>query len=62
MTDGCVLLRGDVLERGADALLAAMRGTAGVRDVIDELARHDAPDSIAVLQGEGRAMRTRDGA
>ncbi|HEY3804974.1 MAG TPA: SRPBCC family protein [Kofleriaceae bacterium] len=62
VNDGCVLLRGDVLEREADALLAAVHGTAGVRDVIDELARHDAPDSIAVLQGEGRAMRTRDGA
>jgi len=54
VNDGCVVLRGDVLEREADAALDAVRDTAGVHDVIDELERHETAGSVPMLQGEGR--------
>jgi uncharacterized membrane protein len=62
VSDGCVALRGDVLEHEADAALAAVRDITGVRDVVDKLTRHESAGSLPMLQGEGNAMRSRGGA
>jgi uncharacterized membrane protein len=58
----CVSLHGDILEREADAALAAVREIAGVREVVDELSRHEAAGTIPMLQGEGHLSHTRGGA
>jgi osmotically-inducible protein OsmY len=49
--DGCVILRGDVLEHEAEAALAAARTTRGVRSVEDALERHAEPGNVPSLQG-----------
>jgi len=49
--DGCVTLRGDVLEHEAEAALAAARTTRGVRSVEDALVRHPEPGRVPSLQG-----------
>lgn len=49
--DGCVTLRGDILEHEADAALRAVRTTRGVRAVEDALERHARPGNIPSLQG-----------
>lgn len=54
VNDGCVVLHGDVLEREAEAALAAARDTAGVRAVVDDLARHESAGSTPTLQGKDR--------
>lgn len=55
--DGCVTLRGDVLEHEADAALAAARSTRGVRAVADVLQRHQEPGRVPSLQG-GESVRS----
>ena len=49
--DGCVTLRGDVLEPEAGAALAAARSTRGVRSVEDALQRHAEAGRVPSLQG-----------
>ena len=49
--DGIVKLRGPILEREADILIRAVRHVDGVRDVIDELERHERAGKIPSLQG-----------
>jgi uncharacterized membrane protein len=55
--DGRALLRGPILAREADAVLASVRGVRGVREVVDDLARCATAGSISSLQGEGRSRR-----
>ena len=62
VSDGHVILHGDVLEREADAAIKAVREIVGVRDVVDELTRHDSAGSIPMLQGEGNVTHDRGGA
>lgn len=49
--DGVVMLSGPILEREADAVIHAVERLDGVRDVIDQLDRHEQADSIPSLQG-----------
>jgi uncharacterized membrane protein len=49
--DGIVTMRGPILEREADILIRAVRHIDGVRDVIDELERHERAGKIPSLQG-----------
>jgi hypothetical protein len=56
--NGSVILKGPVLEREAEQLLRTVRRISGVRRLVDELDRHERPDSIAALQG-GRARGDR---
>jgi osmotically-inducible protein OsmY len=50
---GCVYLRGDVLTREVDPLLAEVGGMVGVTDVRNELQAHDTAQGISQLQGRG---------
>ena len=59
VTDGRAILRGPVLAGEADAILGCVRGTAGVRELVDRLERHVTAGAIQSLQGgERRARRT----
>jgi uncharacterized membrane protein len=49
--DGVVTLRGPILTHEADHLIRAVRRIDGVRDVIDQLERHEHRDNIPALQG-----------
>jgi uncharacterized membrane protein len=49
--DGIVTMRGPILEREANRLIRAVRHVDGVRDVIDELERHERAGNIPSLQG-----------
>ncbi len=49
--NGRVTLRGQVLAREVDAILAAARSVRGVRAVINELEVHERPGDIPSLQG-----------
>jgi hypothetical protein len=51
---GFVVLRGPILEREAEPLLSAARHVRGVREVIDQLERHEQAGTVPSLQG-GRA-------
>ncbi|HEY5945264.1 MAG TPA: SRPBCC family protein, partial [Kofleriaceae bacterium] len=55
--DGRVILRGPVLSHEASFVLRAVRGVAGVREVVDRMERHDSAGSIPSLQGGPRARR-----
>jgi len=55
--EGRTILRGPVLAGEADAVLACVRGTTGVREVIDRLERHVTAGAIQALQGEKRGRR-----
>ena len=57
--DGRAVLRGPVLAAEAEAILACVRGTVGVRELVDRLERHVTPGAIQALQGEGRRERRR---
>src|SRR5262249_18018091 len=54
-----VMLRGAILAREVDAALAAVRTTAGVHDVVDQLTRAVSPGSMPGFEGEGRTRRER---
>jgi uncharacterized membrane protein len=49
--DGIVTMRGLILEREAEALIRAVGHVDGVREVIDELERHERAGNIPALQG-----------
>ena len=51
---GIVALRGPILEREADNLVRAVGRVSGVREVVDQLERHEQAGSVPSLQG-GRA-------
>jgi len=59
VTGGRAILRGPALADEADAILGCVRGTAGVREVIDRLERHVTPGAIQALQGGERRERRR---
>ena len=50
-SDGRVTLSGSVLKHEHDELLQAVRGVAGVNDVVDQLVAHDTAEGISELQG-----------
>lgn len=52
VTGGRAILRGPVLAGEADAILGCVRGTAGVRELVDRLERHVTAGAIQSLQGE----------
>jgi uncharacterized membrane protein len=52
---GRVILRGPVLTGEADTVLRCVRGTQGVREVIDRIERHVTAGMIQGLQGESRS-------
>jgi uncharacterized membrane protein len=54
VADGNVMLKGPILEREADRLIRSVGRVRGVRDVIDQLERHDRAGNVPALQG-GRA-------
>ena len=56
--EGHIELRGDALEEEAAAVLSLVRGTPGVRGVVDHLTRHATAD-VPQLQGLPRARRSR---
>ncbi len=49
--EGVVTLRGPILTHEADRLVSSMKRVRGVRDVRDELERHDEPGNVPALQG-----------
>jgi uncharacterized membrane protein len=54
-SDGRVTLSGPIVAREADQLLSRTRSVRGVRDVVDQLKRHERPEDVPGLQGgEGR--------
>jgi uncharacterized membrane protein len=53
--DGRLILRGPVLTAEADEVLRCVRGTMGVREVIDRMERHVTPGMIQALQARGRS-------
>jgi uncharacterized membrane protein len=53
--EGRVILRGPVLTAEAETVLRCIRGTMGVREVIDRMERHVTPGMIQALQAEGRS-------
>ena len=53
--EGRVILRGPVLTAEADDVLRCIRGTTGVREVIDRMERHVTPGMIQSLQAQGRS-------
>jgi uncharacterized membrane protein len=55
--DGRAIARGPVLASQAEAVLGTVRGTAGVREVIDRLERHATAGAIQSLQGGERRER-----
>lgn len=57
--NGTVTLRGNALEREADAALAAARATRGVRSVADALVRRAQPGNVPSLQGASNGSRER---
>ena len=59
VVDGNVTLCGDVLAAEHPALLAAAKGTRGVRSVVDQLAVHENPAGVASLQGGPRQHPSR---
>src|SRR5829696_2833645 len=56
---GRVTLRGQVLAREADALVAAVAQVRGVKDVVDDLERHELAGDVPALQGEGQLAQSR---
>jgi len=54
VVDGRAILRGAIFAHEAPKAIAAARGTAGVRAVIDRLERHLTAGQIPQLQGQGR--------
>jgi uncharacterized membrane protein len=50
-TDAVITLGGPVLTAEAPGLIRAVRRVRGVRDVVDELERHDEPGNVPSLQG-----------
>lgn len=50
-TEGRVILRGPILRREVEPLLAALRAVPGVRDVTSELTVHAHADHVPALQG-----------
>lgn len=52
--DGTVTLRGPILAREVDDVLATATGVTGVTSVATELEPHESSDGIPALQGEGR--------
>jgi hypothetical protein len=52
--DGEVTLRGPILSREVDDVLATVGGVRGVSSVVNELEPHDSPEGVPSLQGEGR--------
>jgi uncharacterized membrane protein len=54
VVDGNVALCGDVLAHEADALVAAAKGTRGVRSVTNQLNVHPESTGVPSLQGEAR--------
>jgi uncharacterized membrane protein len=59
VVDGRVILRGPVFTHEAEYVVRAVRGVAGVREVVDRMERHATAGSIPSLQGEGRKRRRR---
>jgi uncharacterized membrane protein len=55
--DGCVTLRGPVLDREVPRLLRGVYTVAGVCGVVDELEPHDSGARVPGLQGAGRIPR-----
>ena len=53
--DGRLILRGPVLTAEAEEVLRCVRGTMGVREVIDRMERHVTPGMIQALQAHGRS-------
>jgi uncharacterized membrane protein len=53
--DGRAILRGPVLTAEAEEVLRCVRGTMGVREVIDRMERHVTPGMIQSLQAESRS-------
>lgn len=54
---GCVTVGGPILSHEADRLLSSIASVPGVQEVVDALERHDSPEGIPSLQGEGRQQR-----
>ena len=52
--DGEVTLRGPIRAEEADLVIAAVATVRGVRNVVDQLERHEQTEGIPALQGEGR--------
>ena len=52
--DGDVTLRGPILAREVDRVLATAAGVRGVRSVASELDPHESSQGVPSLQGEGR--------
>jgi uncharacterized membrane protein len=56
---GRVTLRGPVLAREADAVIARVARVRGVDEVVDQLERHASDDDVPALQGESQPARSR---
>jgi hypothetical protein len=52
--NGTVTLRGPILTRELDNLLAAVGSVRGVKAVVNELEPHESAEGVPSLQGEGR--------
>ncbi len=57
--DGCITLRGPILSREVEELVAAISSVRGVREVLNRLEPHATSDGVPALQGRGRAAGTR---
>jgi osmotically-inducible protein OsmY len=55
VTDGCVCLRGPVMQAEVPHLLSAIQRVRGVREVVSALEEHEEAGSVPALQG-GRTM------
>jgi uncharacterized membrane protein len=57
--DGCAVLRGPVLASEVNEILACVRGTVGIREVVDRLERHLTPVGVEALKHGTRRERQR---
>ena len=54
VTQGRVMLSGDILEGESQALIIAVKSVRGVSSVVDYLSRHEYPAEVPSLKGGGR--------